>query len=171
MPANLETIDVRLNSADKWQMRLNHGDWEDYPNYPDIVINRDDVGVLTYRIVGSGGVKFHDVQPFVEKSRPGNPPSDFLDQFKVYGAGTRELTIIDINGKDNSNYPGGTYNYELRFAGPPNTTVPPLDPIITNMGCCRAIGLSGAEAVAYSLLIATAGALVAVGYRKWRART
>lgn len=171
MKAKLETMKVRLDGTNKWEMKVGSGSWQPGPNYPNLEVEEDEVGVFTYEIIGSNTVTFDPVAPFVQKAGASPQKSDFNDQFIVLGEGTRELTVIDVNGMENGgSYPGASYEYELHFAGQTGTNVPPLDPIITNMGCCRSYSISGTEAVVYSLLIAGAGALAVMGYRKWRGR-
>lgn len=168
MPAKLESMKVRLNNDQKWEMKQGNGPWKLPPDYPQLEVGTGEVGVFTYEIIGSGGVQFDPVNPFVEKANANPQQPDFKDQFIVLGKGTKELTVIDVNGKAGSNnYSGGSYEYELRFT----ENAPPLDPIIKNLGCCKAVALTGAEAAAYSLAIAAAGALAALGLRKLRART
>jgi hypothetical protein len=166
MPAKLDGMEIQYNN-NKWQMRLNQGNWQD-PPYPELVVGKEEVGVFTFKIVGSGDVVFHSTDPFIEKSssQPGGP-KDFKDQFIVLGKGTKDLTVIDVNGlKNGQGYGGGTYNYALQFTG-----APALDPIITNMGCCRStVAFSTGEAVVYSLVLAGAGALAMLGLRKLLAK-
>ena len=166
MPAKIETMKVRLNTDDKWEMKAGSGPWQLPPNYPSLEVSEDQVGVFSYEIIGSGNVAFDAVAPFVQKAGANPQKSDFNNQFIVLGKGTRELTVIDVNGmKDGNGYSGDTYEYELRFT----ESAPPLDPIITNRGCCNSFAISSTEAVVYSLALASAGALAALGFRKWRA--
>lgn len=167
MPAKLDGMELRLIN-NKWQMRLNKGGWQDAP-YPQLSVDKEQVGVFTFQIVGAGEeVVFHPTDPFIEKpsTNPG-APKDFKDQFIVLGKGSKELTVIDVNGmKNGQGYDGGTYNYALQFTG-----ADPLDPIITNMGCCKAtVSFSTGEAVVYSLILAGAGALAMLGLRKLLAK-
>ena len=163
MPAKFETMKVRLNNNNQWEMKQGKGPWQGPPNYPEIEVNKGDVGVFTYEIVGSGTVTFDPLDPFVQKANANPQQPDFGDQFRVFGKGERELTIIDVNGQDGTtDYPGGNYAYELRFS----EGAPPLDPIIKNLGCCKAVELSSGEAVVYALTIAAGGALAAIGVRK-----
>ena len=162
MKADLKDIKVRFQGG-QWEMKKSGGGWEG-PPYPKLEVAEDDVGVLTYDIVGSNEVNFHPVDPFIQKPGANPKKSDFNDQFIVLGKGTRELTVIDVNGlKDGQNYQGDSYEYMLQFSNGSE-----LDPIITNMGCCKLY--SQAEAVAYVIAFAAVCAMAFMGYRLWRAK-
>lgn len=172
MKVKLDEIKVKFDN-NQWQMKVGGGGWQG-PPYPQIQVPEDNVGVLAFEIISTNDVNFHQSDPFVQKGGTIQNPqkADFNDQFIVLGKGERELTVIDVNGmKEGSTYQGGSYEYKLQFDVPAGSNIPQqLDPIITNMGCCKLYSYSGIEVAGYSLLIATAGALAAVGYRKWRAK-
>jgi hypothetical protein len=130
MRADQKTMFVRWdNQTNQWTM----GEKEPLkgPPYPKFVLGEDHVGVYKFQIVGSGNVNFHPTEPFVAKGA--NPP-DFANQFLVVdGAGTNKLIVLDVNsGAPGVEYAGGDYVYQLQF-----DTKKPLDPIITNGGCCK----------------------------------
>lgn len=163
MPTKKETIELRFDtSSDKWGMRLGGtGPFNYGPNYPVLKVDEDQVGVFTFTIIGSSGRDFADTDAFVPK---GNGMPDFADQFLVFGEGTRELTVIDLNeAAGGGSYAGGNYRYELHF-----DKEPPLDPIITNNGCCKF--LSQGEAIAYSIAVAAVIPLAIISYRRWQSK-
>lgn len=163
MPVKKQNIKLKYDAmSQSWSMDDGNGGFKSGPDYPKLEVAHGHVGVFTYKIQDSGGgIVFDQSNPFTPKA--GNP-ADFAAQFTVLGHGTRTLTVIDANANSNGGeYGGGTYTYALNF-----NSVKSLDPIITNMGCCRAF--TGADAVTYALVGAGAMALLALGLRQWRAR-
>ena len=163
-----KTIEVKFDpSAGYWTMNPGNGTFYG-PPYPDLVVPYRDKGEFTFKIVQTPGAEFGN-PAFVRKN--GKPdPGDFGNQFsQSVQVENNKKTKLVVN--DQNAYPGNDkfhkkdYHYELRFLDGSK-----LDPIITNMGCCKSYSFSGAEAVGYSLLLVTAGALAAMGYRKWRAK-
>lgn len=165
MPVKKQNIKLKYDpQAQTWEMDDGKSGFKGSSDYPKLEVEHGHVGVFTFKIQDSGGsIVFDQKDPFTAKA---GSPADFNEQFTVLGNGTRTLTVIDANASANGGeYQGGTYTYALNF-----NSVESLDPIITNMGCCKSLAMSGAEAVGYSLFLAGAGALAAVGYRKWRAK-
>jgi len=163
MPTKPETIEVRWNTAaNDWSMRVGSGGWH-LPPYPELVVGPDEVGVFTFKIVGSGDAKFA-ADAFSEKTNANPSKADFADQFSEHLRGSNELIVIDKNeAKGGGHYPGGKYEYQLNFMG-----MKPLDPIITNNGCCQLY--STGELIAYGIALAALCALAVMGFRNWRAR-
>jgi hypothetical protein len=162
MPTKLETIELKLNSSNQWLMKVGSGGWQ-APPYPELVVGQNEAGVFTFTIVGSGNAKFAG-NAFVQKANANPNKPDFADQFIAIPRGDKELIVVDTNqSKGGGPYPGGKYVYELNFVG-----APPLDPIITNNGCCQLY--STGELIAYGLAFAALCALAVVGFRNWRAR-
>ena len=160
MPVKQKAIDIRLH-ADGWRMKKDDGTWVKPADYPPIDIAYNEVGLLKFKIIGSP--KFA-ANPFVQKEDANPYHADFADQFSILAKTPKELLVIDLNQASGGGpYAGGNYAYELHFAN----DVDPLDPIITNNGCCRFV--SNAEAVAYAVAFAALIPLAVIGYRRWRA--
>lgn len=126
---------IKLTHKDNaWTMDIGQG-LQGPDHYPALSVPYDQTADFSFQIVGSPGVTFAATDPFQAKSN-GNGKSDFKDQFDVSQGGERTLTVSDKNGqKLKKPYKGGDYYYELHFSD--GST---LDPVITNGGCCNAVG-------------------------------
>jgi hypothetical protein len=101
------------------------------PDYPTLVVPMNHKGQFTFTIKDTPGVTFGS-PAFVKKT--GKPdPGDFGSQFQQAKPNGKTLVVTDANANQNGQpYGRKDYHYELRF-----TNDVPLDPIITNMGCCQ----------------------------------
>jgi len=156
---------IRLSYAEDnggWWMAKGQGNAKPKNDYPKLKVDFDKSGEFTFVIQNANGTKFAK-DAFVPK---GNNPSDFGSQFTVTGQGTETLKVM-VKNEDPTNptkkYDGGNYTYALQF-----TDKPPLDPIITNGGCCRA---NQTSIVYYSLGAVALVALVVLVIRPMLARS
>jgi hypothetical protein len=132
-----DKADLKLNfdsHKSEWRMAKDDGMSKGPDDYPKLKVEKDHEGQFTFVIQNPKGIKFAATDPFAPKAGKANP-GDFGDQFAVSGHGTDTLVVKDANAnKDGGQYAGGDYHYELRFS-----EGAPLDPIITNGGCCNNI--------------------------------
>ncbi len=162
MPTKQGIIRLKFDTtANEWAMKVGSGGFQ-LPPYPTLVVGKNQVGLFTFQIEPETNATFATT-PFTQKG--GIPQkADFSDQFIVIPQGSKTLVVVDTNEhKGGGNYPGGSYEYQLNFVG-----MKPLDPIITNNGCCQLF--STGELIAYGLAFAALCALAVVGFRNWRAR-
>ena len=127
--AHAVTVTFEPN-AGYWMMDVGNGR-KGPPDYPTLEVPYNHKGEITFRITDTPGVSFANPAFVQKKGKP--DPGDFGAQFqaKVTGNG-KILTILDANTSPNGQRQNKDYHYELNF-----TNEVPLDPIITNMGCCR----------------------------------
>ena len=132
---NVNSETMRLNyvpSKKEWRMAKGMGTAQGPGHYPSLKVDEDHSGKFTFVIQNPDNVTFATRDPFVPKKGKTNP-GDFKHQFVPSPGGSKTLVVEVRNTNANGGeYEGGTYEYELRFSN--NTT---LDPIVTNMGCCR----------------------------------
>ena len=133
-------------------------------SYPRIVVPYNHKGEIVFKIKDTGGAKVEFANPaFVRKTNKPDP-GDFPAQFtSTVSGGGKILTVTDANSSANGQPHQTDYHYELLFTG-----ARPLDPIITNMGCCQVARDN------YLLPLAIGGAALLAIYffvvRPWLAR-
>ena len=164
MPTKQETIQVKFDTgANEWSMRKGGGPWQLPPNYPTLEVDENEVGLFTFEIVATNDATFA-ADAFSEKPGVNPPKADFPDQFLEFPMGPKKLIVVDTNeAKGGGHYSGGTYEYQLNFVGKK-----PLDPIITNNGCCQLF--SNSELISYSLAAVSMLLLIMLVVRPWLAR-
>lgn len=161
MPTKQDTIQLKF-ASNQWSMKHGGGPWQLPPNYPQLIVGENQVGLFVFEIAPSTNATFSS-NPFTQKGGV-NSKADFPDQFLVFPMNSKKLIVVDTNeNKGGGHYAGGTYDYQLNFVG-----ATPLDPIITNTGCCRLY--SQAELISYSLAAASLLLLYILVLRPWLAR-
>lgn len=162
---NVNSETMRLNyveSRKEWRMAKGMGHAQGPGNYPELTVQPNHTGKFTFKILNPDDVTFAAKDPFVPKAGKTNP-GDFKHQFSWDGEGTDTLTVyVKNNNANGGSYDGGVYHYQLQF----NKAVP-LDPIISNLGCCQKIA-GGSNLAAYSLGAVGILALGVVAYKLLR---
>ena len=123
----------------KWRMAKGMENAKGKGEYPTLQVKESKEGQFTFKIDYPSNLTFADV-PFGPMAGADNPP-DFDQQFTVRKADPKKIIVdvLNANPKDpTADYAGGVYTYELRFKD-----APPLDPVITNGGCCKNLRSSG----------------------------
>lgn len=140
-PANFE-VKMKYNATNRtWA--LYHGNQGPYTvdNFPKITVPYGHTGTITFNIVESPGVTFDPTNPLLAMpvTNPPSKPNGLDPQFKVESNSTpTALVVSDLNGvpgKPHDVYAATDYNYALKFVG-----ARPIDPIISNSGCCKPTG-------------------------------
>jgi hypothetical protein len=169
-----DKAELKLTYKDgKWRMAKGMEHAKGKGEYPVLEVKESKEGQFTFKISNQDDVTFAEV-PFGPMAGADNP-SDFAEQFQVRKADSKKI-VVDVrnaNPKDpEADYAGGVYTYELRFDG-----APPLDPIITNGGCCKALTSSGgtmslvSESAAAGIALGAAALVVVLAARWRRARS
>jgi len=134
--SNVTNADVKLsysNQLGHWRMADGMKPAQGPGDYPKLAIKYNEEGLIVFKILHPQDTKFAATDAFVPKAGKNNP-ADFAAQFTVTGQGTDTLTVKVENAdtsKPGQPYKGGDYHYQLQF-----TNKGPLDPIISNGGCC-----------------------------------
>ena len=132
----VDKADLKLNYVPKdkeWRMAKDMDNAQGSDNYPKLKVDYGNTGEFTFKIQNPKNVTFAESDPFVVKPGKGSP-NDFASQFSVAANNGDTLVVKVANANPNGGeYPGGDYHYQLNF----NAGIPPLDPILTNGGCCK----------------------------------
>lgn len=152
-----DTAELKLTFKDgKWRMAKGMEVAKGKGEYPALEVKESKEGQFTFKINNQDDVTFAD-EPFGPMAGADNPP-DFAQQFSVRKVDAKSI-VVDVLNADPTDptapYPGGVYTYELRFKD-----APPLDPVITNGGCCKSLASSVDN---MSLVSESAAAGVALG--------
>ena len=170
-----DTAELKLTFKDgKWRMAKGMKNSEGKGEYPALEVNESKEGQFTFKIdYPNDGVVFAE-EPFGPMVGADNPP-DFKQQFDVRKVDSKKI-VVDVRNANPTDpeapYAGGVYTYELRFKD-----APPLDPIITNGGCCKNLMSSGdtmslvSESAAAGIALGAVALVVLVAARWRRARS
>lgn len=165
-----DTAELKLTYKNgKWRMAKGMANSEGKADYPKLEVKESKEGQFTFKIDYPDDASFADV-PFGPMTGAKNPP-DFAEQFSWRKVDSKKI-IVDVRNADpndpTADYAGGVYTYELRFKD-----APPLDPIITNGGCCKNLAVSGgamnlvSEPAAVGISLGAAALVILVAAR-WR---
>ena len=152
-----DTAELKLTFKDgNWRMAKGMENAKGKGEYPELKVKESKEGQFTFKIEHPSDLTFAEV-PFGPMEGADNPP-DFAEQFSVRKAAPNKIVVevLNANPKDPAaDYAGGVYTYELRF-----NDAPPLDPVITNGGCCKSLTSSGGT---MSMVSESAAAGIALG--------
>lgn len=141
MPKPAKNFDVALTydgNTQSWGMVHGGGPKVGPKNFAPIKVDYGWEGKITFTIVGSPNVTFADQNPILAApvTNPASKPTALDPQFTVHPSSTpTKLVVKDLNGvpgQSQKGYDGGDFNYVLNFKN-----AQPIDPIISNGGCCR----------------------------------
>lgn len=110
-------------------------------DFPPIKIKYGHSGEITFKIVESPGVTFDPTTPMLaaKLTNPPSKPTALDPQFTINPNSTSTVLIVDdLNGvpnKPQKGYDKTDFNYVLNFVN-----AKPVDPVISNGGCCRPTG-------------------------------
>lgn len=165
-----DKAELKLTFKDgEWRMAKGMENAKGKGEYPALEVKESKEGQFTFKIDYPSSLTFAEV-PFGPQAGADNPP-DFADQFAVRKVDSKKI-VVEVRNANPKNpeadYEGGVYTYELRFKD-----APPLDPIITNGGCCKNLTVSGgtmslvSESAAVGIILG-AVALVVLLAARWR---
>ena len=112
-------------------------------DFPPIKVKYGHPGEITFKIVESPGVTFAPTNPILaaKVTVPPSKPTGLDPQFTIDPASTPTVLIVDdlnaVPGKPQKGYDKTDFNYVLNFVN-----AKPVDPVISNGGCCRPTGPS-----------------------------
>lgn len=126
-------------------------------DFPPIKIKYGHSGEITFKIVESPGVTFDPTTPMLaaKLTNPPSKPTALDPQFTINPNSTSTVLIVDdLNGvpnKPQKAYGKTDFNYVLNFVN-----ANPVDPVISNGGCCSPTGPS------YTNFFASTSGLIAI---------
>lgn len=112
-------------------------------DFPPIKVKYGHSGEITFKIVESPGVTFAPTNPILaaKVTVPPSKPTGLDPQFTIDPASSPTVLIVDdlngIPGKPQKGYDKTDFNYVLNFVN-----AKPVDPVISNGGCCRPTGFT-----------------------------
>ena len=132
-------------------------------DFPPIKIKYGYAGEITFKIVESPGVTFAPTNPILaaKVTVPPSKPTGLDPQFTIDPASTSTVLIVDdlnaVPGKPHQGYDKTDFNYVLNFVN-----ADPVDPVISNGGCCKPTGSSVTEFFASTAGMITIVSLVVI---------
>lgn len=140
-PAKATNVSLSYDSGSgTWKMGFTGDNMVSPDQFAPIVVPFGWEGKITFTIVNSpANVTFADQDPItvLPFTNWKDKPTAVDPQFSVKSSQT-ELVVKDLNGHPDhpqKGYDGGHFNYVLHF-----DNAPPIDPIISNSGCCKPTG-------------------------------
>ena len=141
-PKDTHVVEVKYDAAaESWGLS-NPGKSKVAPaDFPAIKISYGYEGEITFKIVDSPGVTFDPTNPILaaKVTVPASKPTGLDPQFTVDPASSPTVLIVDdlngVPGKPQKAYDKTDFNYVLNFVN-----AKPVDPVISNGGCCRPTG-------------------------------
>lgn len=151
-PARIKEVSLTYDAASKsWAMSAGNSGKKSPKDFAPIKVDYGYEGRIIFTITDSPReVTFADKDPMFAApvTDPPSKPTGLDPQFTIQSNSTpTKLVVRDLNGVPGQNhqgYAGGDYNYVLNF-----NNAAPIDPIISNSGCCQPMG--GDSIVYYAL--------------------
>lgn len=142
-PAKIKDVSLTYDAKSKsWTLSGADGGKVSPKDFAPIKVDYGYEGKITFTIKDSPrDVTFAGKDPMLAApvTDPPSKPTKLDPQFTILPSSTpTKLVVRDLNGVPGQNhqgYSGGDYNYVLNF-----NNASPIDPIISNSGCCQPAG-------------------------------